>query len=53
MSIQYNNDYSLTDYIDRNAVYVSNQSFYASKLTEIRGALIGGLIPIAHLKLTN
>ncbi|AMO87256.1 hypothetical protein B857_01947 [Solibacillus isronensis B3W22] len=53
MSIQYNNYSSVTDYIDRNAVYASNQSLYASKLTVIRGALLVGLAPKAHLKLTK
>jgi len=53
MSIQYNNYSSVTDYIDRNAVYASKQSLYASKLTVIRGALIVGLAPKAHLKLTK
>lgn len=53
MGIQYNNYSSLADYIDRNAIYASNQSFYASKLTLIRGALIVGLAPKAHLSLTK
>ncbi|RJS63030.1 hypothetical protein [Priestia filamentosa] len=53
MSIQYNNYSSLTDYIDRNANYAFNQCFYASKLTLIRGALIVGLAPKAHLSLTK
>lgn len=53
MSIQYNNYSSVTDYLDRNAVYASNQSLYASKLTVIRGALIVGLAPKAHLRLTK
>lgn len=49
MSIQYNNYSSVTDYIDRNAVYASNQSLCASKLTVI----IVGLAPKAHLRLTK
>ncbi|MFK9095164.1 hypothetical protein [Bacillus salipaludis] len=53
MSIQYNNYSSLTDYLDRNAVYASNQSFYTNKLTLIRGAVIVGLAPKAHLSLSK
>lgn len=53
MSIQYNNYSSVTDYIDRNAVHASSQSFYANKLTLIRGAVITGLAPKAHLSLSK
>ncbi|MGG3805353.1 hypothetical protein [Metabacillus fastidiosus] len=53
MSIHYNNYASLTDYIDRNTIYISSQFFYANKLTLIRGALIAGLAPKADLNFTK
>ncbi|MEI2400102.1 hypothetical protein [Paenibacillus phytohabitans] len=53
MSIQYKKYTSVKKYIERKSRTKFIQSFHSNKLTLIRGALIVGLAPKAHLKLTK
>ncbi|KYZ68274.1 hypothetical protein [Bacillus sp. GZT] len=52
MSINYNNYATLTDYMDRNSSHPT-ASYFVNNLTLIRGALIVGLAPKGHLRLSK